>query len=181
MFPKWNCRADAVACYAWTVLLAALVVGLTGGGITAVAGAPASSGLPPPVSVCTDPPCWDLDLSGIGFANLPSVISLFGYLLAVLLTVPAALAGAWQSLKRHWAAGASRMLPLVGAVLFVIGYELIPHLLLPCAVLPGVCEVTETGRDVVSRWHLLDHTVVGALPMAAFYRWMTRKWRPTTR
>ena len=181
MLAVWERRTDVVAGYAWIVLLAAIVVGLVGGVIIAIAGEPASSGLPPPISVCTEPPCWDLDLSGIDLANLPSVISLFGYLLAVLLTVPAALAGAWELLGRRSTAGTRRVLPLVGAVLFVIGYELIPHLLLPCAVLPGVCEVTETGRDVVSRWHLLDHTLVGALPMAAFYRWMTGKWRPATR
>ena len=95
------------------------------------------------------------------------------------------LAGGWDLLRGRWAAGARRLLAFVGPVLVVVGAEIVPHLLNPCLLadaldsrLLGLCERTADGVDVAGRWHALDHTLVGALPMAALYRLALRRWRP---
>ncbi len=63
-------------------------------------------------------------------------------------------------------------------MLVFVGIELLPHLLNPCSIpyelgrrdLPGICEINpEWGADVESRYHLLDHALVGALPLMALY------------
>ena len=65
-------------------------------------------------------------------------------------------------------------------MLFVAGAEIVPHLLSACAVLPQVCaDLDVSGRDVAGRWHQLNHTLLGALPMALLYGAALRRWRPT--
>ncbi len=106
--------------------------------------------------------------------------------LAVLLGVPSLLAAAWDLLRGRWGVGVSRLLPFVGPVALLIGAEIIPHLLNPCFLalelggrrLPGVCEYAEWGADLAERWHLLHHTLVGAVPLAALYWFALRRWRP---
>ncbi len=81
-----------------------------------------------------------------------------------------------------------RLLAFVGPVLFFAGTEIVPHLLNPChwaLTLGGTrlpefyCAYSpEWGADLADRWHLLDHTLVGAVPMAALYWLALRRWRP---
>ncbi len=80
------------------------------------------------------------------------------------------------------------MLAFVGPVLFFLGTEIVPHLLNACfwawqlggKRLPEFYCVYNPawGTDVADRWHLLNHTLVGAIPMAALYWLALRKWRP---
>ena len=112
---------------------------------------------------------------------------MLGYLLAILLGLPSLLAGGWDLLRGRWAAGGRRWLAFVGPVLVFVGIEVLPHLVNPCAIpyalgsrdLLGICETNPAwGADVEGRYHLLDHALVGALPMAALYRLVLRHWRP---
>ncbi len=41
-----------------------------------------------------------------------------------------------------------------------------------------MCDYGEWGTDLAGRWHLLDHTLVGAIPFAALYWRALRRWRP---
>lgn len=76
------------------------------------------------------------------------------------------------------------MLTFLGPVLVLIGTEIIPHLFNPCYYAlqlgrryPSVCEYAEWGADFSSRWHLANHTLVGAIPLVLLYRLAIRKWR----
>ncbi len=121
-----------------------------------------------------------------GLQDLPMVLSMMGYGLAILLGVPSLLAAAWDILRGRWGVGGRRLLPFVGPVVFLIGTEIIPHLLNPCFLalelggrrMPGVCQYAEWGADFGDRWHLLNHTLVGAIPLAVLYWLAVRKWRP---
>ncbi len=168
---RWQRLADRLARYGWRVLLLSIAVGLIGGVVLAAV--------------------WQSDesvggMSGPGLRDLPMIVSTLGYLLTILLGVPSLLAGAWDFLRGHWAAGGRRTLVFVGPVLFVVGTETIPHLLNPCLFalalsgkrLPEMCDYGEWGTDFAARWHLLDHTLVGAIPFAALYWRALRKWRP---
>ncbi len=123
---------------------------------------------------------------GPGLRDLPMIISMLGYLMLILLGGPSLLASTWDFLRGRWAAGGRRMLVFVGPVLLLIDTEIVPHLLNPCLFalelggkrLPGMCDYGEWGTDFAARWHLLDHTLVGALPFAALYWLALRKWRP---
>ncbi len=167
----WQRLADRLAQYGWLVLLGSIAVGFVGGVIVAV--------------------IWQSDESagampGPGLQDLPMIISMLGYLLVILLGVPSLLAGAWDFLRGHWTAGGRRILVFVGPVLLLVGTEIVPHLLNPCLFalelggkrLPGMCDYGEWGTDFAARWHLLDHTLVGAIPFAALYWSALRKWRP---
>ena len=85
------------------------------------------------------------------------------------------------------AVGGRRWLAFVGPVLVFVGIEILPHLVNPCGIpyalgsrdLPGFCVTNpEWGADVEDRYHLLDHALVGGLPMAALYWLALRRWRP---
>ena len=168
---RWQRLADRLAQYGWPILLVSIAVGLIGGVILAVIWQPDES-----VG----------EMSGPGLRDLPMIISTLGYLLAILLGVPSLLAGAWDFLRGRWTAGGRRILVFVGPVLFLVGTEIVPHLLNPCLFalelggrrLPGMCDYGEWGTDFAARWHLLDHTLVGAIPFAALYWSALRKWRP---
>ncbi len=175
---------DRLARYGWRVLLFSIGVALIGGFIRAFLGQQ-SVETAPVVVECVNPPCFGG--GGLpGLQDLPMVLSMMGYGLAILLGVPSLLAAAWDLLRGRLGVGGGRLLPFVGPVLFLVGTEIIPHLLNPCFLalefggrrLPGVCEYAEWGADFVGRWHLLQHTLVGAVPLAALYWLAVRKWRP---
>lgn len=158
---------DRLARYAWRILLFSIAVGLLGGSLVALF-----------------PPAGETESRGPGPENAPMIISTLGYLLAVLLGVPSLLAGIWD-LLRGWTAGAGpRLLVFFGPVLFLAGTEIVPHLLNPCAALelagrrfPDMCDYGDWGADFAARWHLLDHTLVGAVPFALIYRRALCRWR----
>lgn len=168
---RWQRVADRLARYGWLVLLVSIAIGLIGGVMVAAA--------------------WQLGESagtrpGPGLRDLPWIVTMMGYLIVILLGAPSLLAGAWDLLRGRWTAAGSRMLVFAGPVLFLVGTEIIPHLLNPCFIalgfggkrLPTMCDYGEWGTDFAARWHLLDHTLVGAIPFAALYWWALRKWRP---
>ena len=183
----WQRAADRLARSGWLVLLVAVAVALVGGTISAVTWEPRAPDAQVEVDECPNPPCFGG--GGMpGLRDLPMAIAILGYLLAIVLGLPSLLAGLWDALRGRWAMGGRRRLAFVGPVLFVVGTEIVPHLLNPCfwaLALGGTrwpefyCAYSpEWGVDLADRWHLLDHTLVGALPMAALYWWALRRWRP---
>ncbi len=120
-----------------------------------------------------------------GIQDLPVVIPVLGYLLAIALGLPSLLTGTGDCLRGRWAVGSSRLLPFIGPVLILVGVEIVPHVVSPCTLaqvlgsdeLPGICERAEHGVDIKDRWHALDHALVGALPLAALYWLALRTWR----
>ena len=180
---RWQRVADRLARWTWPVLLASVAIALAGGLLIA-AWNPDTEDPEPYVDECENPPCFGG--GGLpGARDLPIILPFLGYGLAIVLGLPSLLAGGWDVLRGRWALGGRRLLAFVGPVLVVAGTEVVPHLVSPClpAVLgadwlPPVCERTEQGVDVASRWHALDHALVGTLPMAAFYRLALRRWRP---
>ena len=184
---RWQRGADRLARYAWLILLGAIALALVGGVVDAATWQPRADAAQTSVGECEDPPCSG-DGGRPGLRDLPAITSLLGYGLAILLGLPSLLAGAWDLLRARWAAGGRRLLAFVGPVLFFVGTEIIPHLLNPCFFvlelagkrLPEFyCAYSpEWGADFADRWHLLDHTLVGAIPMAALYWLALRRWRP---
>jgi len=183
----WQRAADRLARYGWLVLLVAVAVALVGGTLYAATWGPRTVAVPGR-DACPEPPCFDSGDLQPGLRDLPTVIPTLGYLLAIVLGLPSLLAGAWDFLRGRWAAGGRRLLAFVGPVLFFLGTELVPHLFNPCYFalefagkqLPEFyCEYSpEWGADLADRWHLLDHTLVGAIPMAALYWLALRRWHP---
>ena len=183
---RWHRAADRLARYAWLILLVAVALALAGGAVDAATWQPRTPDAQVEVG-CENPPC-----SGgggmPGLRELPTVVPILGYLLAIVLGVPSLLAGAWDVLRGRWGVGGRRLLAFAGPVLFLVGTEIVPHLLNPCffALQLGDTRLPEFycaydpewGVDLADRWHLLDHTLVGALPMAALYRLALRRWRP---
>lgn len=172
--------ADRLARYSWLVLLGAIGLALVGGAISAT-WQPRSDEVRPGQEACVDPPCFDP--GGLPRPrDLPVVIPALGYLLAIGLGLPSLPAGLWDFLRRRWAAGGRRLLVFAGPVLFLIGNEIVPHVLSPCLLeaalgtdrLAGICQ----GFELADRWHALHHALVGALPMAALYFLALRRWRP---
>lgn len=66
----------------------------------------------------------------------------------------------------------------VGPVVVFITIEVFPHLLNPCLVSGSmsICDRTADGVDVHDRWHLLHHTLLGALPMIALCRMTLQRY-----
>ncbi len=184
---RWQHGTDRLARYGWLVLLAAVVVALVGGMVYAATWEPRQVAVPGQ-DACPAPPCFDRGDLQPGLRDLPTVIPTLGYLLAILLGLPSLPAAAWDLLRGRWGAGTGRLLAFVGPVLFFIGTEIVPHLFNPCYFalaladrrLPELyCEYgPELGADLADRWHLLDHTLVGAIPFAALYLLVLRRWRP---
>ncbi len=183
---RWQRAADRLARSGWVLLVVSVLVGLIGGLVVAAVGQPEIT--PGPArDACPNPPClgWD---GFPGLSSLPFVVTMMGYLFAIGLGVPSLLAGVWDVLQRRWAAGGRRFLPFFGPVLFFVGTEIIPHLLNPCfwaLQMSGTrlsafyCAYDpEWGTDLADRWHLLQHTLVGALPLATLYWWALRRWHP---
>ncbi len=178
--------ADRLARYSWLVLLVAVVLALLGSVLSAATWRPGivDDGQPQ-LDECPDPPCFDV--GGLpSTRDLPVVVPALGYLLAVALGLPSLPAGAWDLLRGRRRAGGRRLLVFFGPVLVLVGLEVVPHLLNPCLLasvsgsdgLPGICQRGVHGVDITERWHLLDHTLVGAVPMAALYGLALRRWRP---
>lgn len=181
--------ADRLASYAWRGLIIVIVLAFIGGVVSAgpwfagTANAPA-----PAVDACENPPCGFSFEGPLTAADLLVIIPLLGYLVVILLGIPSLLVGSWDLLRRRWSAGGRRLLPFFGPVLVFVGMEIVPHVLSPCllagssdAEVVGICERTahDPGLvDVAARWHALQHTLVGALPMTALYWLALRKWRP---
>ena len=170
---RWQRIADRLVRVGWLVLLAAVAVALAGGALGALV--PDSGG---------DDTGGG---GGPGWADVPWIVSMLGYGLAILLGLPSLLAGGWDLARGRRSLGARRLLPFLGPVLVFVGIELLPHLLNPCTIpyelgrrdLPGICQTDpDWGADVESRYHLLDHALVGALPLAALYSLALRRWRP---
>ncbi len=170
---RWQRMADRLARYGWLILLAAVAVAVGGGAVAAV--------VPPSAGGDTG------GGGGPGLQDIPWIVSMLGYGLAILLGGPSLLAGVWDLARGRRVVGVRRLLCFVGPVLVFAGIELLPHLLNPCTIpyelgsrdLPGICETDpEWGADVANRYHLLDHALVGALPLAAVYRLALRRWRP---
>ncbi len=183
---RWQRAADRLARYGSVLLLSAVVVGLIGGVVVAAVWQPHTNAVPGR-DACPNPPCFGLD--GLpGLESLPFVVTMLGYLFAIVLGVPSLLAGVWDVLQRRWAAGGRKFLPFLGPVLFLVGTEIIPHLLNPCfwaLQLSGTrlpefyCAYDpEWGTDLADRWHLLQHTLVGALPLGTLYWLVLRRWYP---
>ena len=184
---RWQRGADRLARYAWLILPISVAIALVGGAVVAVAWQPGAQEVPAEVDECPNPPCFGG--GGLpGAQDVPWIVAMLGYGLAILLGLPSLLASARDFVRARWAAGGRRLLAFVGPVLFFAGTETVPHLLNPCLFalelagkrLPEFyCAYSpEWGADFAGRWHLLDHTLVGALPMAALYRLALRRWRP---
>jgi hypothetical protein len=91
----------------------------------------------------------------------------------------------WKLLRGQWRLALTWLLPFVGPGLFIVGTELVPHVVNPCLAaelarddLPGFCEKTGSGTDISGRVHALHHALVGALPMLVLYTRALRHWRP---
>jgi hypothetical protein len=180
-FPGWQRMADRLVRVGWSILLVSVALALLGGVVTA-AWNPDTEPPPPGTTECEDPPCFGG--GGLpGPENLPMIVPFLGYGLALLLGVPSAVAGVWSLARGRWSEGFRRLLIFVGSLLFIVGMEIVPHVLNPCLAadlvsddLPLFCERTESGPDITSRLHALDHALVGALPMALLYRWALHRW-----
>ncbi len=184
---RWQRAADRLARYAWMLLLVSVTIGLIGGVVVAAGWQPETDSAPSSGVACPDPPCFGG--RGLpGLESLPFVVTMMGYTFVIVLGVPSLLAGAWDVLQGCWGAGGRRFLPFLGPVLFVVGSEIVPHLINPCfwalqwsgmRMSEFYCAYNpEWGTDLADRWHLLQHTIIGALPLAALYRWALRKWHP---
>lgn len=180
----WQRVGDWLARYAWLVLLAAIAVAVVGGIVYAVVWQPDSANVQVEVAECEDPPCFGG--GGLpGLRDLPATLPFLGYGLAIVLGLPSLLVGGLDVLRGRWAAGWQRLLVFAGPVLFLVGTEVVPHLVSPCVPavlgadwLPTVCERTEQGVDIKDRWHPLHHALVGGLPMAVLYWRALHRWRP---
>jgi hypothetical protein len=179
---RWQRIVDRLARLGWWVLVVSVVLAILGGAVVA-AWNPDTDPPAPEAIECADPPCFGG--GGLpGPEDLPMVVPFLGYGLALLLGVPSAIAGGWSVVRGRWPEGFRRLLILVGPFLFIVGMEIVPHVVNPCFAadlagddLPRFCEPSESGPDITSRLHTLDHALVGALPMAFLYRWALRRWR----
>ena len=180
---RWQRWGDRLARPGWVILVISGIVAVIGGVIYA-AWPPAADAEPIPVEECVNPPCF----GGGGLppvSDLPAVVPVLGYVLAILLGLPSALAGGWWLLHTRWAASGRRLLVFIGPVALLIGTEVVPHLVNPCLLADalggtrsGLCQHTPDGVDVADRWDPLDHALAGAVPMLGLYWLALRRWRP---
>jgi hypothetical protein len=153
----------------------------------AVTGQAGTPEVQPQAAECLNPPCF-------GDGTLPSaydlsvVLSFLGYGLVILLGIPSLVVGTWDLLQGRWRVAGLRLAAFVGPVLIFIGMEIIPHLVNPCGIswllgerwLPNICEYNpEWGGDYVGKWHLMNHTLMGAVPLTLLYGRLTGCWRPS--
>lgn len=180
---RWRRVATRLARIGWLVLLVSVALMVLGSAVVAVLN-PDTEAPTAESTECDDPPCFGG--GGLpGLADLPTVVSFVGYSVAILLGVPSAVVGLWSVLRGQWRLGVAWLLTFVGPVLFIVGTELVPHVVNPCFAaevagekLPSYCERTESGADISGRVHALHHGLVGAVPMAVLYTWALRRWRP---
>jgi hypothetical protein len=163
-----------------------VVVVLIGAVVAVIVGALAVPGWlpePPPdrvkyVDPCPDPPCFGGGPAP-SLADVPVFAHLLVFALALLLSGLASAIGLVEALRHRGTRGLVLGLAAVGVTLMVlIGGEIVPHLLNPCvmprwvgAATPGFCEAGPGGYDVPGNWHLLDHALVGFLPLALVFAW----------
>jgi hypothetical protein len=124
----------------------------------------------------------------MSLVDLAAVIPVLGYPLTILLGLPGLATGLWNAARGRAAAASQGLLTFVGPVVVFLGTEIVPHLLDPCYLtlaLAGMrlsefsCEYSPvSGAAVAARWHLLSHTLLGALPLATLYRLALRRWHP---
>ncbi|HEV2126681.1 MAG TPA: hypothetical protein VGW38_28305 [Chloroflexota bacterium] len=180
---RWRRVATRLARIGWLVLLVSVALMVLGSAVVAVLN-PDTEAPTAESTECDDPPCFGG--GGLpGLVDLPTVVSFVGYSVAILLGVPSAVVGLWSVLRGQWRLGVAWLLTFVGPVLFIVGTELVPHVVNPCFAaevagekLPSYCERTESGADISGRVHALHHGLVGAVPMAVLYTWALRRWRP---
>lgn len=96
--------------------------------------------------------------------------------LSLLLSVVAAVRGHG---RRVLTVGA---VAVGGPVIVLVGGNVLPHVLNPCAVaevvgvqLPAFCVRTPEGADVPENWHALDHALVGFLPLSLALAWWWKR------
>lgn len=140
-------------------------------------------------------------VSGVVYAvisdpgDLPTIIPTLGFLASIALGVPGLVSGLRSLIKGERNVAGPRILMFVGPLVVFVGIELVPHLLNPCLLAdangPEDSSFCKTvvhragfgGRgalvedvDVNDRFHLLHHSVVGAIPMTLLYRQALRRW-----
>lgn len=180
---RWRRMADRLARIGWLVLLVSVAFMIVGSAVVAVWN-PDTDTPPVETTECENPPCFGG--GGMpGLADLPTVVPFLGYSMAILLGVPGALSATWKLLRGQWRSALTWLLPFVGPGLFIVGTELVPHVVNPCLAaglsrdeLPGFCEKTGSGTDISGRVHALHHALVGALPMLVLYTRALRRWQP---
>lgn len=164
------------------VLVVAAGVASVAGGLLALVWFPDLPDQPP--DACPDPPCWSLDVDvGSALVLLPFIAHLLLLGLALLLgglCLLLSLVTAARGRGRESLAVAA--VAVVGPLLVLVGGELVPHLVNPCALPewtgvepPGFCTTTPQGADVPDNWHALDHAVVGFLPLSLLVAWWWRR------
>jgi hypothetical protein len=123
---------------------------------------------------CLNPPCF---FGGPPPAarDIPVIVSLPFYLLALGLAVPSTLLGLWGLVKRNPRAAGRWFLTLFGALFVVVYQELGGHLPIVCAVAPGMCEnAGGAGPELSDRWHMLGHVAFAGLPALLTF-WLVRR------
>jgi hypothetical protein len=137
-----------------------------------------------PPDACADPPCWGLDLGGaLLLVLLPFIAHLLLLGLALLIGGLTLLLGLVAAARgRGWNLLGLAAVAVVGPLLVLVGGEVLPHLVNPCALPalagaepPGFCTTTPDGVDVPDNWHALDHAVVGFLPLSLVVAWWWRR------
>lgn len=173
--------AERLARWGVVVVVVAGVVAVASG-VLALVWSPDLPVAPP--DPCPDPPCLGLDLGGasplvflplIGHLGLLGVALLMGGL-SLLLSMAAAVRGHGRHVLAVGVAA------VVGPLLVLVGGEILPHVLNPCvlpdlvgAEPPGFCVRTSDGVDVPDDWHLLDHALVGFLPLSLALAWWRKR------
>lgn len=144
-----------------------------------------SPDLPPaPPDTCTDEPCFNLNLGDISpIAVLPLIAHFLLLGLAVAVGGLMLLLGVVTAVRRrHLRALAVGAMFVAGPLIVLAGGEVVPHVLNPCvlpdlagAEPPAFCESTSEGADVPGNWHVLDHALVGFLPLSLLVAWWGRR------
>lgn len=178
--------AERLARWGVIVVVVAGVVAVASG-LLALVWSPDLPDAPP--DACPDPPCFGLDLGGASpllllplmapFLLLGVALLMGGF--SLLFSLVAAVRGHG---RRVLAVGVAAV---VGPLLVLIGGEVLPHLLNPCALPdlagmepPGYCVRTPEGVDVPDDWHALDHALVGFLPLSLALAWWWKRREPTS-
>ena len=128
----WQHIADRFGRFGWIVLVVSVTLAILGGAIAAVWN-PDTDPPPAETTECTDPPCFGG--GGMpGAADIPTVLPVLGYALAMVLGIPSALMSVGSFAHHRWSEGLPRLLVFLGPLLIVVGMELIPHVVNPCLV-----------------------------------------------
>lgn len=175
--------AKRLAHFSVVVVVAAGVVAVASG-LLALVWTPDLPDAPP--DACPDPPCFGLDLGNASpFTFLPFIahVLLLGaaLLLGALSLVLSVVAAARGHGRRVLVVGA---VAVAGPVIVLVGGEVLPHVLNPCAVPevvgaepPAFCVRAAEGADVPEAWHALDHALVGFLPLSLALAWWWKRRR----